>query len=205
MSGPKALRSARRGTLPMRLPRFRRPRGNASRPLCMGRFYDIATPVPTVATNPAPGAGDVDAWLAAVRADLRRVAAAIEPLLQEQTQLRDREALLIKLLQSLTSAGSAAEQTNASGTASQTSARPEGSILEYVRSCVLEVLRENGGPMHINDIHAKFLSKGFRVPGAGRPANLTAHLGRCSGITSPSRGFYAIGESVDRPRRRKRR
>lgn len=105
----------------------------------------------------------------------------------------------MKLLQSLSGKDLATTATVEGAAAeAQSTARAEGSTLEYVRSCVLDILREKGGgPMHINDIHAKFLSKGFRVPGAGRPANLTAHLGRCQGITSPTRGFYAIGERSD--------
>jgi hypothetical protein len=165
--------------------------------------------VHTVATDSGPGSKEVEAWLEAVRGDLRRVAAGIEPLLAEQSRLRDREALLTKLLQSLTTNSAGAETPGAQQSTAAPPPRVEGSVLDYVRTCVVEVLREKGGgPMHINDIHARFLVRGFRIPGAGRPANLTAHLGRCPGIVSPSRGFYAIGDDegpAPRRRRRKRR
>jgi hypothetical protein len=155
---------------------------------------------------------EVEVWLAGVRGELNRVAATIEPLLAEQSRLREREALLVKLLQSLAPSSILSEGTGAPTAPSAPVVLHEGSVLSYVRSCVLEVLREGGGaPMHINDIHSRFVAKGFRVPGAGRPANLTAHLSRCEGIVSPSRGFYAVGESAEvqktkqQRRRRKRR
>src|SRR5689334_8830053 len=115
-----------------------------------------------VATT-SPNRADVEGWLEAVRSELRRIASAIDPLLQEQERLRDREALLAKLLQSLSidQPGQSARPQHASP-----APRSDGSVLEYVREGVVQVLRDsNGGPMHINDIHAKFLTKGFRVPG----------------------------------------
>jgi len=153
-----------------------------------------------------PERAEVEVWLASVRSELTRVAGAIEPLLVEQGRLRERESLLVKLLQSLDPSSSSARsssETNAEVSVHPPSAAHDGSVLAYVRACVLEILGEKGGgPMHINDIHSRFVAKGFRVPGAGRPANLTAHLGRCDGIISPSRGFYAIGESGDVTRKK---
>lgn len=154
-----------------------------------------------------PDRREVEAWVAGVRSELQRVTLAIEPLLAEQNRLRAREALLLKLLQSFDDASPTPETPTTALTVSPSSPPAvEGSVLEYVRACVIDVLREKGGgPMHINAIHARFLAKGFRVPGAGRPANLTAHLGRCEGIVSPARGFYAIGQSEAVQERRKRK
>jgi hypothetical protein len=88
---------------------------------------------------------------------------------------------------------------------------PTGSIGEYVRDRAEEILREHGGPMHVNEIHARFLRSGLFVPGAGKPVNLIVHLRKGPGIVSPGRGMYALRGQVDadalpRPRRpRKRR
>lgn len=159
------------------------------------------------ATGAAPQRQEVETWLSTVRSELLRIAGAIEPLLVEQSRLRSREALLLKLLESFEDF---APELEARGGAATTTAAPaavaETSVRDYVRAGVVEVLREaGGGSMHINDIHKSFVAKGLRVPGAGRPANLTAHLGRCEGIVSPSRGFYALGESGVSPSRRGRR
>jgi hypothetical protein len=154
-----------------------------------------------------PERRDIEAWLAGVRAEIERVGAAIEPLMAEQARLREREALLLKLLRTLDDGAQTATSTAAvTAVVSEASRMIQGSVLEYVSSGVLEVLREHGGgPMHINDIFSKFMAKGFRVPGAGRPANLTAHLARCEGIVSPSRGFYALKQSQPEEARIRRR
>lgn len=141
-----------------------------------------------------PGRDQVEAWLANIRSEIDRVGAAIEPLMAEQARLREREALVMKLLRTMDD-GALAPTSTAPVTAAVTEATRiiEGSVLDYVRKGVMEVLRDHGNaPMHINDIFSKFIAKGYRVPGAGRPANLTAHLARCEGIVSPSRGFYAL-------------
>lgn len=145
-----------------------------------------------------PGREQVEEWLSNVRSEIDRVGAAIEPLMAEQARLREREALLTKLLRTMDD-GSLAATSTAPMTAavSEATRMIEGSVLDYVRKGVMEVLREHTkGPMHINDIFSKFVAKGYRVPGAGRPANLTAHLARCHGIVSPSRGFYALDSNA---------
>lgn len=123
------------------------------------------------------------------QAELTRIAAAIEPLVAEQASLRSREQLLLRLLQSFD------QPVEQQESRTQDSAEPElehGSVRDYVRACAVEILRDAGRPVHINDLHAQFLARGFRVPGAGRAANLTAHLGRIDGIASPRRGYYSL-------------
>lgn len=164
-----------------------------------------------VATNSAPGRSEVETWLAAVRGEQERLQAQIEPLLAEQGRLRERETLLVKLLQSFDGASThapASEIAAIDPPEALTLPNPAGSVLDYVRTNVIEILQGEAGPMHINDIHRQFVARGLRVPGAGRPANLTAHLSRCEGIVSPSRGFYKLGKNDDierAPRKRRRR
>jgi len=148
----------------------------------------------------------VDSWLAAVRADLTRIAGELQPLLDEQARLRAREALLVRLSDSFTSPNPVMAEETAGAIPA------DGSVKDYVRACAVEILKASDQPMHINQLHAEFLARGFRVPGAGRPANLTAHLGRAEGIMSPGRGLYALAPASSQPavaavrkRRRRRR
>lgn len=131
--------------------------------------------------------------MAGVQAELKRVGAAIEPLLAEQASLRSREQLLLRLLQSF--GQPAPQQVPHSQVLTETESEI-GSVGDYVRTCAVEILGDAGRPMHINDLHAQFLARGFRVPGAGRAANLTAHLGRIDGIASPSRGYYSLAPAT---------
>jgi hypothetical protein len=161
----------------------------------------------------SPTRDDVLGWLEGLRSRLEQVARELAPLLEEQQRLRSQEALLTKLLVSFDGSPNEVGAPAAHGSDEVDSGVvADGSTGDYVRDAALSILRDvGGGPMHINDMHAQFLARGYRVPGAGRPANLTAHLGRAASITSPRRGFYAIAS--DRPsagqkkqrRRRKRR
>lgn len=147
-------------------------------------------------------ADEVRTWLAAVEVDLRRVAERLTPLLDEQRQLEERQALLQGLLRSF-------EQSAPNGTGAPARGRATGSVARYVVERAMEILRDEGRPLHINDLHAKFLERGFAVPGAGKPVNLIVHLRGDQEIVSPMRGIYALAEQaedvVQRPRQVKRR
>jgi hypothetical protein len=149
-------------------------------------------------------ASEVRAWLSQVDADLKRVAGRLEPLLTEQRGLDERKMLLQSLLRSFDSAG-------ANGAASPSGSRPSGSVARYVIDRAVEILRDEGGPLHINDLHARFLERGFTVPGAGKPVNLTVHVREAEEIASPMRGVYGLTGQVGAiprpaaPRRRRRR
>ncbi len=139
-----------------------------------------------------PDAATVEGWIAAVRRELLAIGQQIEPLLMEQNRLRTREQILGSLLRTI---NPQSQSTVTPQSAIDVAISPlvvEGSMRDYVRDGVRAVLTEAAGPLHINDLHARFIARGLRVPGAGRPANLTAHLGRCPGIVSPQRGIYAL-------------
>jgi hypothetical protein len=112
------------------------------------------------------------------------VIAEMEPLQERLSSLRAREQILVQLLASF----------GRSTTGKTPQAVPIiGAVRDYVVERAEEVLRAHGGgPLHINEIHREFIARGYTVPGAGRPANLTAHLGRAPGILNPKRGMYAI-------------
>jgi hypothetical protein len=147
-------------------------------------------------------AEEVRTWLEAVRADLRTVEDKMRPLLDEQSRLEAREALLHDLL------GSFELPAGSKGLAvSQILPSPAGSVGQYVVERAVEILREAGKPLHINDLHAQFLARDYTIPGAGTPANLIVHLRKAPEIASPQRGMYGLTEDIGfvRPRRTKKR
>lgn len=133
-------------------------------------------------------AGEVRAWLLAVEADLRKITERLEPLLAEQHQLEERKLLLQGLLRSFDGA-------SPNGAIPTTPART-GSVARYVIDRALEILRDEGRPMHINDLHAQFVERGFTVPGAGKSVNLIVHLRNAEEIASPMRGVYGLVDQV---------
>jgi hypothetical protein len=147
-------------------------------------------------------ADEVRVWLGAVESDLRSLGEKLEPLLDEQRRLEERQALLRGLLRSF-------EQTGSNGPTPSRLSKGAGSVARYVIDRAAEILREEGRPLHINDLHAKFLERGFTVPGAGKPVNLIVHLRGAEEIASPMRGIYGLVDQVDalpkKPRRTKRR
>lgn len=70
-----------------------------------------------------------------------------------------------------------------------------GSVREYVIAKTRQLLAEEGGTLHIHEIHARFLSRGFEVPGAGEPVNITAHIRHDRNIVSPAKGMYKLKDS----------
>jgi hypothetical protein len=147
-------------------------------------------------------AQEVRSWLDAVEGDLRRLGEKLGPLLAEQQRLEERQALLHGLLHSF-------DQATPNGPRRSEALRATGSVARYVIDRAVEILREEGRPMHINDLHARFVARGFTVPGAGKPVNLTVHLRSAEEIASPTRGIYGLVEQVGavtyKPPRGKRR
>jgi hypothetical protein len=136
---------------------------------------------------------DVDAWLLAVRRDLDQLDEQLKPLVEEQQRLQSREALLTDLLSSF---GPRTATTPSAETDPIRSSSRNGSTGSYVVERTMEILRDEGRPLHINDIHTKFLERGFAVPGAGKAANLIVHLRKSERIASPRRGIYGLVEQV---------
>jgi hypothetical protein len=146
-------------------------------------------------------ANEVHIWLSTVESEMRALGAKLEPLLDEQRRLEERQALLQGLLRSFKQAA-----PNGSAPAAKTA----GSVARHVIDRAVEILRDEGRPMHINDLHARFVERGFAVPGAGKPVNLIVHLRNINEVVSPMRGIYGLPDQVDvmpkkarRSRRRK--
>ncbi len=143
-----------------------------------------------------PRAEQIRSWIAGVEVEIREVDAAVAPLVERQAALTERLGLLKRLLTSLSTVDPprAPSEVAVNGTAQVI--RTGGSVRERVQSHALEILREAGKPLHINDLHAEFIKRGFEVPGAGKPNNITVHLSEAAGMVSPARGYYAAREAL---------
>jgi cell division septum initiation protein DivIVA len=147
-------------------------------------------------------ADEVRTWLDGVQSDLRTIGHKMAPLIEEQRRLEEREELLRDLLKSF-------ERSAVSSDRGEEPAIPaeSGAVGQYVVARAVEILREAGEPLHINDLHARFLANGHTIPGAGAPANLIVHLRKAPEIASPQRGLYGLTEDIGptKPRRARKR
>ena len=181
---------------------------------------------PASTESDAPSSDEVERWLGAVRSEIEDVDRDLEPLLQKKNTLRAREALLKQLLASFDAGArginGAVPDEDAPSTAvriapesdATATARPRGALRDEVIGNAVEILSSaEGQQMHINELHQAFVDRGYEIPGARRPENITAHLRRWEGIVSPSRGFYKLtglpwtgtAEKSKKRRRRRRR
>lgn len=157
----------------------------------------------------SPSLAEVEAWLASANSEIAQVNSDIAPLVERRTRLESQVALLEKLRQTFVGASQMAEippEASISQRREQPAcpSSPRGTVGAYVVERARLILQEHGEPMHINDLYAVFLKRGYTVPGAGTAANLTAHLTRSDAIRSPKRGIYCLPEH-DRKRSRVRK
>jgi hypothetical protein len=145
-----------------------------------------------------PSAEDVRAWLTEIDEQVLRIQGQLEPLLREQGRLRERRKLLGELLTSfgedplaLLEGRDGEVVLHAVTTAVSPSARRE-SVRERVHREVVSVLRETGRPLHINDLLAEYVKRGYQVPGQGKAANISVHLSGWDDIEIPERGVYGL-------------
>ena len=79
-------------------------------------------------------------------------------------------------------------------------ATPPGSELRTtplaVREAAKAVLLAAARPLHINDIHRRFISSGHPIPGKGTPFNILVHLLNDKEFVRVSRGTYALAGTV---------
>jgi len=139
-----------------------------------------------------PSAAQIQAWIAHEEAALDAVRTKVRPLVEEEERIGARLIGLRQLL--VTFDPSTPPALLATGSGGHTASASGSSVAERVRDQVREILRASDGPMHINSIHSAFRERGWTVPGAGRPANITAHLSDAPDIVSPSRGLYRLLE-----------
>lgn len=136
----------------------------------------------------------VDALIQEVQSAKAAVDEVLSPLLQEQARLDARLKLLKELRSTYAVSPADASQAAPGHAESHLSALGTGTAAR-IQAQVAEVLGDNdGGPLHSSDIHREFVRRGWPVPGAGRPNNITAHLTAAPGIISPQRGYWALGD-----------
>lgn len=155
-----------------------------------------------------PSVDSIRGWISHEEAALEAIRAKLTPMLEDQRRGEDRLARLKDLL----SAYDVPQIADAGDLSSQARPSPHvagpQSVSGRVRGQVREILAARTEPMHIVEIHAAFIQRGWEVPGAGTPANITAHLSKDPDIVSPSRGFYRLyvhGESLPAKKTRAKR
>jgi hypothetical protein len=128
-------------------------------------------------------------WLDDVSAELEALQIKLEPLLAERAVLEERKRLLEDLLASF-------DPKAAERAAVKAGDRlvPGGVVHGSVTTRVADILREEGSALHIDEILRRYDTKGYRIPGAGKPVNLIAHLRRSPLFVSAGRGIYDLAE-----------
>ncbi len=138
-----------------------------------------------------PNADEVARWVAAVERELAQIDAALAPLVERQAALIERLGLLKRLLASVGAIDAPPARTE-SHVGRVTLGRVYSSVRERVQAQAANILADAGRPLHINELHAEFIKRGFEVPGAGKPNNITVHLSDAADILSTSRGYYGV-------------
>ena len=150
-----------------------------------------------------PTPAQIEGWLEEIDRDLAAVQSQIEPLLVEQTRLQERRVLLKELVASF-------GDGQQSSTGVQRPSLGE-TTRERVHRQAVDVFTQVGRALHSNDLQAEFVRRGYEIPGAGKPNNITVHLAGWPDIASPARGTYGLVEHVGAtptrrsPKRRKRK
>lgn len=132
-----------------------------------------------------------DEWVEGLKAEL-------EGLLKQRAELETKIRHLSKKME-LVRQMRALEQTPgveqalivAPSEVSEARATPQ-SVKETVRS----ILTESSRPLHISEIHRRFVDAGYPIPGGGTPFNILAHLVNDKGFVRVARGTYALAGSV---------
>jgi hypothetical protein len=121
--------------------------------------------------------------------------------LADESQRIDRE---LQLLLEIARLRGVSEDASEGATSFETTdASPSAGLIEAVTS----ILRQNGKPMHIQDLFSAVHDRGVVIPGKGEPANLISHIRLAPTIVRPVRGMYGLREwgLTDKPATPKRK
>jgi hypothetical protein len=149
----------------------------------------------------------VESWLEALRDEKAKLEETLDPLLNERSRLEEQENIVLALIASLKSSrdtpGDAGKADSTSSRNVSTPVATGSTVKEQVEARVIEILEDAGAPLHINEIHSRYRERGWKVPGAGEPVNITSHIRVSHRIRSPKRGVYGLVEQVgDIPRKK---
>lgn len=141
-------------------------------------------------SNNHPDSSQVRQWIDALRLEQEAIEAKIAPLVEERDRLEEQRNLLTSLLNSM------AGETP-TGDSGRRTIRAGESTKEYVETRVIKILEDSDQDrLHINQIHTQFRERGYSIPGAGKPVNITSHIRISERIKSPKRGYYGLVERV---------
>ena|ERR1039457_6683402 len=148
-----------------------------------------------------------DAWVAELKAEL-------DVLLKQRSDLETKIRHLSKKME-LVRQMHALEQGpgNDESAPSPMQKNADGRATpQSVKETVKKILSESAKPIHISEIHRRFIEAGHPIPGSGTPFNILAHLVNDKGFVRVARGTYALAGSVPEeqillksPRKRKKR
>lgn len=133
-------------------------------------------------------------WVQDISNRIVEIREEILPLQSELASLREERRILLEFLKVRDSEISLSPTNTISQNPTPTHAGRE-TVRERVQRGVIQVLSMSAGPMNIKDILEEYKRQGFKVPGKGRPSNITAHLPGCDEIINTSRGFYALADN----------
>lgn len=134
--------------------------------------------------------------LRAAAASLREGIARTRSRIAELTKELDRGEQELRLISELlrlrgADAGAAAGDSDASVIPLRSALSTDGSRLSQA---VVEILRQAGKPLHIQELMTRVRDRQVPIPGKGEPANLIAHIRSKGGIVRPNRGMYGLKE-----------
>lgn len=124
-------------------------------------------------------------WIREAEAKLSVLTDEADRIQRDLAQVRSQLQLLYELLATITGE-EVPEDSNLE--------KSGKSIREEVVEAVTQILRDQGAPMRIQDIHSEFLRRELPLPGRGTPGNIAAHLVDREIFTRPRRGTFGLVE-----------
>lgn len=124
-------------------------------------------------------------WIRVGEADLQRLNAEAERINVQVAQQRQQLTLMYELLATLTN------ETPDRSLLETGAGQP---VRERTVQAALDILREHGKPLRIQDLHAEFIRRGVPLPGSGTPTNIASHLVDRTIFTRPGRGVFGLVE-----------
>jgi transposase len=136
-------------------------------------------------------------WLAATKERMTSVKQELEPLARELESLQEQRSLLLDLARTMETDDERKQRNESHIRKSPRFSGRKEPIRNRVHREVVEVLGEIGLPVHINDLAEEYEKRGYKIPGQGKPANISVHLSGWDDIVSPERGMYALAKSTN--------
>ena len=136
-------------------------------------------------------------WLATTEERVTSLQQEMEPLARELESLQEQRSLLRDLARTMETDYERQMREESHIRKSPRSLARQQSVRDRVHREVVEVLAEIGSPIHINDLAVEYDKRGYKIPGQGKPANISVHLSGWDDIVSPERGMYTLAKPAD--------